>query len=501
VDSKYLLSDNPTVVAQALKSAIETDKASPAKVKAREGERYYEYKHDILNNRIFYIDDNDVVQEDKNATNIKIPHPFFTELVDQKVQYLLSNPVEVDVDDDQFKAYLEEYYDDDFQVFLQEALEGASKKGYEYIFARTNEQDKLCFQVSDSLGTFPVYDDNNQLKAIVRYYDKDIYREGKNETVTVGEVWDSEKVTFYITDKNKRFVFDESREMNPRPHVVAKASDGTLLSRSYGTIPFYRLSNNSKEKTDLEPIKALIDDYDLMACFLSNNLQDFADAIYVVKGFMGDDLSKLKQNIKAKKVVGTGADGGVEIQTVDIPVEARKTKLEIDKNAIYKFGMGFDSSQVGDGNITNVVIKSRYALLDMKANKAEVRLRAMLKWINEMIVQDINRRFGTAYKASDIKVNIVRETMINEKDLVEQDKIEAETKQVIIETILSVAARLDDETVLKLICEQFELDWEEVQQAIEEQDYTPGLATGTDPLGGVLNEPVEQMGTGTGTIV
>lgn len=501
MDSKYLLSDNPTVVATALNKAIDNDKNSSAKEKAREGDRYYNYDHDILKNRIFYIDDNDVVREDKNATNIKIPHPFFTELVDQKVQYLLSNPVEVEVDDDQFKAYLEEYYDDDFQVFLQEALEGASKKGYEYIFARTNEQDRLCFQVSDSLGTFPVYDDNNELKAIVRYYDKDIYREGKNETVTVGEVWDSEKVTFYITDKNKRFVFDESREMNPRPHVVAKASDGTLLSRSYGTIPFYRLSNNSKEKTDLEPIKALIDDYDLMACFLSNNLQDFADAIYVVKGFMGDDLSKLKQNIKAKKVVGTGADGGVEIQTVDIPVEARKTKLEIDKNAIYKFGMGFDSSQVGDGNITNVVIKSRYALLDMKANKAEVRLRAMLKWINEMIVQDINRRFGTAYKASDIKVNIVRETMINEKDLVEQDKIEAETKQVIIETILSVAARLDDETILKLICEQFELDWEEVQQAIEEQDYTPGLATGTDPLGGVLNEPVEQMGTGTGTIV
>lgn len=303
MDSKYLLSDNPGVVAQALKSAIETDKASPTKEKAREGERYYEYKHDILNNRIFYIDDNDVVREDKNATNIKIPHPFFTELVDQKVQYLLSNPVEVEVEDDSFKEKLEEYYDDDFQVFLQEALEGASKKGYEYVFARTNSQDRLCFQVSDSIQTFPVYDDNGDLKAIVRYFDKDIYRDGKNESVTIAEVWDTEKVTFYITDKNKQFIFDESREMNPRPHVVAQTEDGTLLSRSYGTIPFYRLSNNSKEKTDLEPIKALIDDYDLMACFLSNNLQDFADAIYVVKGFMGDDLSKLKQNIKAKKLL------------------------------------------------------------------------------------------------------------------------------------------------------------------------------------------------------
>lgn len=497
MDSKYLLSENPSVVATALNKAIAEDKASPSKNKAREGDRYYNYEHDILQNRIFYIDDNDVVQEDKNASNIKIPHAFFTELVDQKVQYLLSNPVEVEVEDDKLKEMLKEYYDDGFQLFLQEALEGTSKKGHEYVFARTNEQDKLCFQVSDSLGTFPVYGDSNELEAIVRYYDKDIYRDGKNVTVTVAEVWDAEKVTFYITDKNKRFILDDNRPMNPRPHVVAESIDGQLLERSYGSIPFYRLSNNSKEKTDLEPIKALIDDYDLMACFLSNNLQDFADAIYVVKGFMGDDLSKLRQNIRAKKTVGVGSDGGVEIQTVEIPVEARKTKLEIDKDAIYKFGMGFDSTQIGDGNITNVVIKSRYALLDMKANKAEVRLRAMLKWINEMIVQDINRRYGTAYKASDIEVKITRETMVNEKDLVEQDKIEAETKQIIIETILSIAARLDDETVLKLICEQFELDWEEVQQAIEAQDFTPGLANNTDPLaiGGDPNGAAGQVAT------
>src|SRR5699024_2579983 len=150
---------------------------------------------------------------------------------------------------------------------------------------------------------------------------------------------------------NKRFQIDDSRELNPRPHVVAKDSKGQLLKRTMGDIPFYRLSNNKQERTDLEPIKALIDDYDLMAAFLSNNLQDFAEAIYVVKGFRGDDLSTLRQNIKAKKTVGVGDNGGVDVKTVEIPVEARKTKLDIDKEAIYKFGMGFDSTQIGDGNI------------------------------------------------------------------------------------------------------------------------------------------------------
>lgn len=493
MDTRQLLSDNITTIAAALKTAIDEDRSSKAKEKARIGKRYYEYEHDILENRIFYIDDNDVIREDAHASNVKIPHAFFTEQVDQKVQYLLSNPIAFETEDEQLQTLLEEYYDEDFQLFLQEALEGASKKGFEYVFARTNSDDRLTFQVADSIQTFAVYDDMGDVKRIVRYYDKDTYEKGKKGTVTIAELWDEQQVTFFTKSGDKPFILDESREMNPRPHVLAKDSEGKLLQRAYETIPFYRLSNNSKELSDLEPIKALIDDYDLMACYLSNNLQDFSEAIYVVKGFRGDDLSKLRQNIKAKKTVGVGSDGGVDIQTVEIPTEARKTKLGIDKEAIYKFGMAFDSSQMGDGNITNVVIKSRYALLDMKCNKAEVRLRAMLKWINSMVAADINRRNGTAYKASDIEMTITRETMVNENDIVANAKIEAETKALIIQAILAAAPRLDDESVLKLICEQYDLDWEEVQQLLEEQDYTPGLQADTDPIEGEPNGAAGQV--------
>lgn len=484
---RYLTSDNPQVVARALSKAIQEDKHSQAKNKARQGQAYYDYQHDILNNRIFYLDDNDMLQEDTFASNIKIPHPFFTELVDQKVQYLLSNPVEVEVEDEKFQEYLKEYYDEELQLFLQEALEGSSVKGFEYAYARTTSQDILRFQVSDSLQTFDVYDDSGDLKAVVRYYNKDITRDGKNTAVEHAEVWDDEKVTFYVKDKNGNFILDQKREMNPRPHIVATTDDGQILERSYGTIPFYKLGNNKKNQTDLEPIKALIDDYDLMACFISNNLQDFTEAIYVVKGYPGDDLNKLRKNIKAKKTVGVSETGGLDIKTFNIPVDARKTKLEINKDAIYKFGMGFDSTQVGDGNITNIVIKSRYALLDMKANKAEIRLRSLLQWMNELIVQDINRRHGTAYKASDIKVTITRETMVNENDLVDRAKKEAETKQVIIQTILAVAPRLDNETVLRMICEQFELEWEEVQELLEAEDYEDDFENETDPPGDELD--------------
>lgn len=495
MNDKDLLSDDMSVVAKALKKAIALDKSSTVKQRAREGVRYYNYDHDILKNRIFYVDKNGRLQEDKFASNIKIPHTFFTELVDQKVQYLLSNPVKIVTENQELEEYLKEYYDDEMQLFLQEVTEGFSQKGVEFAYARTTAEDRLSFQVADSLKTFEVKNELGETKRIVRYYTRPIFKDGKMKQVDHAEVWDEKEIYYFIVDNNGNYQLDDSQEINPRPHVLAETNDGKLLKRSYNYLPFFRVENNKNKRTDLEPVKALIDDYDLMAAFLSNNLQDFAEAIYVVKGFKGDNLEELRQNVKAKKTLGVGTDGGLDIKTVEIPVKARETKLEIDKQAIYKFGFGFDSSQIADtrGSITNVAIQSGYSLLNMKANKAEVRLRTLIAWMNELIIEDINRRYNTNFTVDEIdEVIMERETMTDQKENAEIKEIEANTRMQVIETILAVSSRIDDENVLQLICEQFDLDWEEVEAELATQGYTSGLQDDTDPIEeGVADESTE----------
>ena len=44
---------------------------------------YKRQEHDIREYKIYYIDANGDLQEDKHRSNIKISHPFFSELVDQ----------------------------------------------------------------------------------------------------------------------------------------------------------------------------------------------------------------------------------------------------------------------------------------------------------------------------------------------------------------------------------------------------------------------------------
>ncbi|MGX7008555.1 phage portal protein, SPP1 family [Lactococcus chungangensis CAU 28 = DSM 22330] len=475
MDIKYLKSDNPSILSRFIDDAVKTDRQSPIKEKMSEGLRYYDYKHDILKFRLFYYNEDGKLVEETNRSNIKIPHAFFTEQVDQKVQYLLSNPVEFETADTELKTYLEEYIDDDFQLMLQEMVEGASKKAYEFAYVYRATSGKLLFKVADSRKVVVIYDDMNEVIAIIRYYDTDITKDNRKVTVTKAELWDTEKTWFFVSssDYNNRFILDESQEINPRFHQVVEDSDGNLLGKGFGYIPFLKLSNNKNEKTDLEPIKALIDDYDLMACALSNNLVDFDHPIYAVKGYQSDNLDNLVTNLRTKKTVGVSQDGGIDVKTVDIPVTARKTKLETDKEAIYKFGMAFDSSQVGDGNITNIVIKSRYSLLDLKCNKTEIRLRAFIKQLLDIIIQDINDRYHKSFKRQQVVVVITRSTLINQTDSADTEKVEAETKGQLIQNLLDVAPYLDDESLLKKICAVQELDYDEVVQRLGSQDFSP----------------------------
>ena len=467
-------SDNPSILSRFIDDAVKTDRQSPIKEKMSEGLKYYDYKHDILKFRLFYYNEDGKLVEETNRSNIKIPHAFFTEQVDQKVQYLLSNPVEFETADTELKTYLEEYIDDDFQLMLQEMVEGASKKAYEFAYVYRATSGKLLFKVADSRKVIVIYDDMNEVIAIIRYYDTDITKDNRKVTVTKAELWDTEKTWFFVSssDYNNRFILDESQEINPRFHQVVEDSDGNLLGKGFGYIPFLKLSNNKNEKTDLEPIKALIDDYDLMACALSNNLVDFDHPIYAVKGYGKDNLDELVTNLRTKKTVGVSQEGGIDVKTVDIPVTARKTKLETDKEAIYKFGMAFDSSQVGDGNITNIVIKSRYSLLDLKCNKTEIRLRAFIKQLLDIIILDINERYHKSFKRQQVEVVITRSTLINQTDNAETEKVEAETKGQLIQNLLDVAPYLDDESLLKKICVVQDLDYDEVVQRLGSQDYS-----------------------------
>ena len=446
---------------------INEDKTSEKKLFARTGLKYYEGEHDILNYKIYYYDGDGNIQEDKFKSNIRISHPFFTELVDQQVQYMLSgenNPIRSDLPE--LQTELDGYFDDDFYSELYELLIGTISKGFEYMYAVSDTQGKTRFECADSMGVVEVRakDTDDGCEYFIFWY-IDRIDKGKKKITRV-QVWDKENVYFYVQVRDGELLKDDTVEINPRPHTIFTDEKCRQYGKGFGFIPFFRLDNGRKQFSGLKPIKALIDDYDLMACSLSNNLQDFTDALYVVSGFQGDNLDEMIQNLKSKKAIGVDDDGGVEIRTVDIPYQARQTKLDLDEKNIYRFGMGFNSAQIGDGNITNVVIKSRYALLDLKCNKLEIRLKQFLRKLIQIVLDEINKNNETDYQQKDVYFNFEREVMTNASDNAQIEKTDAEKQQVQINTILSLANVLDDETVVQSICDILDISYEDIKGKI-----------------------------------
>lgn len=159
---------------------------------------------------------------------------------------------------------------------------------------------------------------------------------------------------------------------------------------------------------------------------------------------------------------------GLDIKTIDIPYEARKTKLELDEKNIYRFGMSFNAAQSGDGNITNIVIKSRYTLLELKCNKLAIRLRAFLEDIIKIVLNEINQNNGTDYSLEDVEICLDREIPTNEADNAEIENKHAMTKQTEINTLLSLFSCLPKEKLIQEICNLLDIDYSEIEVEVKQ---------------------------------
>lgn len=450
---------------------MDDDATSDKKRFARKGQAYYDGDHDIKGYRLFYYNTDGILVEDTTRSNIKISHPFFTELVDQAVQYMLSGKDGfIKSDLPELQTELDAYFNEneDFIAELSEVLTGCQAKGFEYMYAYKNAEDRLAFQCADAVGVVEVREkDTDDGCAYVIYWYIDRIEKGQKKIKRI-QVWDENQTYFYVQADNGEIMPDTSEKVNPRPHsLYQQEGDAKTYYENFGFIPFFRLDNNKKQHSSLKTVKDLIDDYDLHASALTNNLVDFDTPIHVVKGFEGDNLDELQQNLKTKKIIGmesTETGAGVDIKTVDVPFQARQVKLDLNEKNIYRFGMGLNTAGLKDTSATtNVAIKAAYSLLDLKCSKLEIRLKQFLRKIIKVVLQEINTVHGTDYMMKDIYFNFEHEIMSNAQENAQIELTEAQRKQTEINTLKALETVLDNETFMQLICEQLDIDYDDIK--------------------------------------
>ena len=142
---------------EEISALIQDDETSERKRIAKVGQDYYEGLHDIRNYRLYYYNADGKLIEDTTRSNIKIAHPFFTELVDQCVQYMLSgDETFVKSDIPELQDELDQYFDDDFRSELSDTLTDVCAGGFGYMYAYKNADDRTAFVFADAMGVVEV---------------------------------------------------------------------------------------------------------------------------------------------------------------------------------------------------------------------------------------------------------------------------------------------------------------------------------------------------------
>ena len=181
-----------------------------------------------------------------------------------------------------------------------------------------------------------------------------------------------------------------------------------------------------------------------------------------LKGIICDEL---QQNLKTKKIVGVGAEGGIEVHTIDVPYEARKVKMELDEKNIYRFGMGLNMSGLKDTSATtNIAIKAAYSLLDLRCKHLERNIKRFLRKIVTVCIDEINQQNGTDYQITDVYFEFTHEVMSNEHENKENELTDANRKNVEINMLLALVNVFGDDLVIQYICDVLDVDYEEIKR-------------------------------------
>lgn len=323
-------------------------------------------------------------------------------LVNQKVDYMLANEPTIEEIPKQYSL-----------VKIADTLENMA------LTASLDIEAWLFFYVKDNLLNWvlipdcqikPVYDEfGEEIIEIIRYY------EIKNSTYV--EIWSLGGVQTlnYKSENNIDAILKEDFTSHYNIEIWYNGELTNKEAKNLPFVPFIKMCNNKNLENDIDCIKDQLDFYNIIKSGFVGNVFKFQEMLMKLQGFTGDDEfydETMKKMQKFKMICLPDNETDADYISVDIPVEAREILLTSIKENIFKIGQGLDPDKIGDGNITNIVIKNRYSALDMKANKTIKQSKVFY----EKFIDCINMFYKTSYK-SDITFN--KSVIWNESEIID----------------------------------------------------------------------------------
>lgn len=488
-----------------IKQLITEFNMSDIKRKMLEGERYFRNQNDILKKDLksFTVYDqktgNKITRVNENKSDEHLPHGFYNKQVNQKKAYVCGKPITitysipVDGNKDEETKSAEKKITNmvwntlgpNFEKLIKNRVKEASNKGRAWLHPNY-KNGKLVFEKYPSEECIPIYDNETQsyLEGFLHFYTiQDLSGDEPEDRIYV-EYWNEREVQYYIETKiNDTSVYLED-VTKPRPecHWYREIYDGALNNlkkiekHSWGKIPFIEIENNEEKTTDLEPIKPLIDAYDLINSGFVNTIEDLKEIIWLINGYGAEDLLALIENLRINGVARTNDTAGtIDAKLLPIPYEARQALLKGLKELIYEFGRAVDTSNkdlIGQAP-SGVSLEFLYTDLDMKADDCIGGLTSAIHEILWYVLQDLKmqRKIPGTVNEFDFKIEFNKSRIFNETE-----KINTLNN----DTVMSTRSKLEKHPYVDDVDLELQRIKEEKEENMKMQQRVFGTAGGFD---------------------
>lgn len=296
---------------------------------------------------------------------------WFKVLVNQKIDYSLCKPTQHD------KNIPEEFNVDEI---LEKMTLNASIDKRSWLQLIINDEKKLDWIINQEKYIIPIMDKNNKyMIQLIKWWEELENKIDKTSAkILFVQIWDNQTTEeFQIKDEK---IISKKRVLHISQSVKYGEKEEANLNIGFGFIPFIPLNNNKNMESDIEDVQILVEVYNIISTGFVKNVKKFEELIFILKGYGSQDLEKFTEELKKFNVVPVDNEGDLTHMSIEIPVEARKTLMEIAKENIFVLGRGVDPSFKFTGkDITNTFIESFYNPLDTKAFDNEKQLTIFYK--------------------------------------------------------------------------------------------------------------------------
>lgn len=422
---------------------------SPQRLEQLTGDRYYCGDHDILQKKRTGIGENGEQVELKRLPNNRKVDNQYAKMVDQKTNYLLSQPLAFKSENEEYVKQLTKVFNKRFHKILKNIGEDCMNGGIAWLHPYYNELGEMKFKRFAAYEILPFWadDEHTELAMAVRYY----LEEDPNRVeryIQKIEVYTKNGIDFY-TFENNRLHPDVSK---PHQNYFRVGEQDYNWER----IPLIAFKLNSKEIPLIKRCKNLQDSINEIVSTFKNNMEENAyNTILILENYEGEDLAEFRYNVNQYGVIKVGSIDGArgDVRTLQIEVNAQNYEsiLKIFKKALLENCKGYDFTDLhtSGGEPNQMLVKSIFSEIDLDANEMELEFQCAF----EELLFFVNHSLSVVDEEVEIIFN--RDVLQNEAE--------------IIQMLASVGLRVSNRTLISQVPFVDDIDAEEAQLEKEEE--------------------------------